>query len=141
MTDRDRRRLGGCRTLLVEKLGVVLEMMAAAGHPMGVTDGVRTTGQQMILFSKGRNPAGEVINAAAVVTYADGILKKSRHQFGEAADCAFRVDGVFSWDLSLPWELYGEAAESVGLEWGGRWTRPDRPHVQLPVLPAGTLRA
>lgn len=38
------------------------------------------------------------------------------------------------WNASDPaWQVVGEVAESVGLEWGGRWRKPHDPgHVQLP---------
>lgn len=29
------------------------------------------------------------------------------------------------------WLDYGEAGESLGLAWGGRWRQKDRPHLQL----------
>ena len=29
------------------------------------------------------------------------------------------------------WLAYGEAGESLGLTWGGRWRRRDKPHLQL----------
>jgi hypothetical protein len=35
-----------------------------------------------------------------------------------------------TWDG--PWERWGGLAEAAGLVWGGRWRRPDRPHVELP---------
>lgn len=30
------------------------------------------------------------------------------------------------------YETLGRAAEAHGLRWGGRWSRPDRPHVEVP---------
>ena len=52
---------------------------------------------------------------------------QSYHQFGLAADVAFRRDGKVVISERDPWamrgyQLYGEVAESVGLTWGGRWT-------------------
>lgn len=51
---------------------------------------------------------------------------QSYHQFGLAADVAFRRDGKVVISERDPWamrgyQLYGEVAESVGLTWGGRW--------------------
>ncbi len=105
--------------------------MAHLGHPMMVTDGWRTISDQWNLWLKGRPwlPGG---TRERVVTFSDGLEKKSHHQSGRAADCCFVVDGKPSWDEALPWQDYGEAAEAAGLEWGGRWTTPDKPHVQLP---------
>ena len=101
---------------------------------MRVTDGARTAAQQAALYAQGRTAPG------LIVTAADGTAgTKSKHQSGTAADCCFLVAGVPTWDG--PWEEYGTAAEDEGLVWGGRWKKPDRPHVELPALPKGTLRA
>lgn len=109
-------------------LRAVLRDMAKAGHPMRCYSGRRTVAQQQALFAKGRTVPG------AKVTFADGVKKRSRHQDGVAADCAFVVgaDGRgLSWEG--PWHLYGGLAEREGLVWGGRWEKlRDRPHVELP---------
>ncbi|SDC06555.1 M15 family metallopeptidase [Acinetobacter boissieri] len=52
---------------------------------------------------------------------------QSYHQFGLAADIAFKRNGKVIISERDPWawrgyQLYGEVAESVGLTWGGRWT-------------------
>ena len=99
---------------------------------MVVTDGVRTTAQQVALYAKGRTAPGHI------VTHADGVRSRSNHQtkadgFGHAVDCVFLVDGQPSWDLHLPWSLYGAAGEALGLTWGGRFTTlHDFPHLELP---------
>lgn len=51
---------------------------------------------------------------------------QSYHQFGLAADIAFKKDGKVLISERDPWtwqayQAYGEVAESVGLTWGGRW--------------------
>lgn len=51
---------------------------------------------------------------------------QSYHQFGLAADVAFKRNGKVIISERDPWawrgyQLYGEVAESVGLTWGGRW--------------------
>jgi len=51
-----------------------------------------------------------------------------------AFDVAFRQsDGSITWEF--PWfQAWGELAEGIGLEWGGRWEGlVDGPHVQWPV--------
>ena len=58
------------------------------------------------------------------VTRAKGF--QSYHQFGLAADIAFKRNGkvVISErdpEVMKGYQLYGEVAESVGLTWGGRW--------------------
>lgn len=51
-----------------------------------------------------------------------------------AFDVAFlRPDGQVTWEFHW-FQLWGELAESIGLEWGGRWPHlVDGPHVQWPV--------
>lgn len=141
-TQRNTERLEGQHPSLVAAVTVVLDVMDRLGHPMVVTDGVRTLVQQQALYAQGRTTPGKI------VTYANGVARpigtgKSNHQvwadgFGHAVDCTFVVDldadGDMddpTWDERRPWRLYGEVAKSQGLKWGGDWTRPDKPHVEL----------
>ena len=136
MTDRDRQRVEGVHPRLVTIIERVLAIMETAGHPMRVISGVRTTAQQQALYAQGRTTPG------AIVTYLDGVTKRSHHQahlatgLGHAVDCAF-IDNPDTphnetWDERQPWELYGVAGETFGLIWGGRWRRPvDKPHLEL----------
>ncbi len=61
----------------------------------------------------------------------------SHHQAGLAADCAFVFDGRIVIDEKDPraaraYALYGEIAQSMGLEWGGAWRNlKDFGHVEL----------
>jgi peptidoglycan L-alanyl-D-glutamate endopeptidase CwlK len=124
------KKLEGVHPELVEKVKRILFAMAELGHPMIVTDGPRTREQQRALYAQGRTAPGKI------VTYANGVTSLSNHQvkadgFGHAVDCCFLRDGKASWAEDHPWKLYGEAAKSLGLRWGGDWTRPDRPHIEL----------
>lgn len=131
MTDRDHLKLAGVHPGLIDKVSRVIDAMTVLGFPMGVTDGVRTIERQQELYAQGRTKPGPI------VTNADGVTKKSNHQvhsdaLGHAVDCAFLVDGQFSWDSRLPWKAYGEVAKAVGLTWGGDWqSLHDLPHVEL----------
>lgn len=82
-----------------------------------------THGYEMVLLEGYRSPqrqnslSGRVTNARAFQSY---------HQFGLAADVAFKRDGKVVISERDPWamkgyQLYGQVAESVGLVWGGRW--------------------
>lgn len=131
-------RLAGVHPMLVECVTRIMTAMSALGHPMMVTDGLRSTAQQQALFAQGRTKPGKI------VTYIDGVRKKSNHQakadgFGHAVDCCFLVDvdgdgpDDPSWAETHPWELYGAMARALGLVWGGDWTTlVDRPHIELP---------
>jgi len=113
------------RLLLVFKI-----MKENHGYDMAILEGYRSPERQNALAAAGPS----VTNAKAFQSY---------HQFGLAADCAFLRDGKLLISEKDPWamrgyRLYGEAAESVGLHWGGRWTMMDFGHTELRV--AGTVR-
>ncbi len=134
-------RLKGVHPRLGEQVQTLLIAMEVLGFPMMITDGVRTVEQQQALFALGRTKPGKI------VTYADGVKNKSNHQpkadgLGRAVDCCFLVDLDHdgqtddpTWDLKRPWNLYGEMAIALGLEWGGRWLSiKDLPHIELKGL-------
>jgi peptidoglycan L-alanyl-D-glutamate endopeptidase CwlK len=126
-------KLAGVHPALINRVRLILDAMATLGHPMLVTDGVRTQAQQQALYAKGRTAPG------SKVTNVDGVRVKSNHQpkadgFGHAVDCCFFDErGKPSWAESHPWRLYGEMAKALGLVWGGDWKSiVDKPHVELP---------
>lgn len=110
----------------------ILKAMEVLGHPMMVTDTLRTEAEQVALYTQGRTKPGRI------VTNVDGVKHQSNHQahedgYGHAVDCCFLVNGKPSWDVKLPWQLYGKMAETLGLVWGGSWiSLHDLPHVELP---------
>ena len=106
------------RLLLVFKI-----MREQHGYDMAILEGYRSPERQDMLAAAGPS----VSNARAFQSY---------HQFGLAADCAFLRDGKLLISEKDPWalqgyRLYGEVAESVGLNWGGRWTMMDFGHTEL----------
>ncbi len=124
-------RLLGVHPVLIAKVQAIIAAMGELGFVLMVTDGVRTVAQQQKLYAQGRTAPGRI------VTRADGVTTRSNHQphaddWGHAVDCCFVVAGKPSWDESNPWPLYGEMAKAIGLKWGGDWSTPDRPHVELP---------
>lgn len=93
------------------------------GYDMAILEGYRSPERQNALARMGTS----VTNATAFQSY---------HQFGLAADCAFRRDGKLVISEKDPWamrgyQLYGEVAESLGLHWGGRWKMMDLGHIEL----------
>ncbi|ATO20575.1 D-alanyl-D-alanine carboxypeptidase [Acinetobacter sp. LoGeW2-3] len=82
-------------------------------------------GYELVLLEGYRSPERQ--NSLSVnpnTTRAKGY--QSYHQFGLAADVAFKRNGKVVISERDPWamrgyELYGQIAESVGLTWGGRW--------------------
>lgn len=112
-------------------------------YDFSVIYGHRTVDFQQELFSRGRNDSGEVINRDQVITYCDGINKKSKHNYdpSRAADCIpypsgwkdenefYFMAGVI---LSGSDRLFREGRISRKLTWGGYWKNlVDLPHFQL----------
>lgn len=139
MTGKDLQRLRGVHPRLIDAIEDLLAQMATIGHPMMVTQGLRTAKQQAELYAQGRTTKGPR------VTNADGVKAKSNHQakadgYGHAVDLAFVSPEPFA--DSHPWTEMGIRAERLGLKWGGRWVSfTDRPHVELPPEPEGVLNA
>ena len=107
-----------------------------------VTCTYRNAPAQGALWRQGRTDPGKI------VTWADGVSKKSRHQAekggapqAEAIDVAVRllpgepgaeiVKPTVSWNVALYRPLL-PLAQEVGLVSGGGWKKPDWPHLELP---------
>lgn len=89
-----------------------------------ITETLRSNEEQEELYAQGRTKPGKI------VTYAKP--GESKHNHGLAFDTAFRVSpGSTKITWEGPWELVGQMGEQIGLEWGGRWKKRDRPHFQL----------
>lgn len=99
-----------------------------------ITAGLRTQEEQQALYAKGRSEPGEI------VTHADGVNKRSRHQDGNAVDvCPYpemwsseeELDkfGYFVKGIAIMMKRYGTIDNTV--TWGGDWTWKDRPHWQI----------
>jgi len=102
----------------------------------------RTVAEQIALFAQGRQ-AYDAVNQLrgeaglpplqhpqenVIITQVDGIHKISHHQTGDAFDLTF-ADG--NGDPYYPndpvrWFALGNMAESVGLDWGGRFQPLDK---------------
>lgn len=107
-----------------QRLLVIFKIMKEQyGYEMALLEGYRSPSRQDSLAKMGSS----VTNAKAFQSY---------HQFGLAADCAFKRDGKLVVTEKDPWamrgyQLYGEVAKSVGLNWGGDWKMMDFGHVEL----------
>lgn len=100
----------------------MLTACAAAGISLFVTQTLRTYEEQAAIYSQGRTAPG------AIVTHAPPGY--SWHNFGRAFDVA--QAGLHPYPTQEAfWEKVGEIGEANGLEWGGRWKFPDRPHFQF----------
>ena len=99
----------------------------AAGLDVLIYCTLRTNAEQDELYTHGRTKPGPI------VTNARG--GQSAHNYGLAFDGVPMVHGKPMWDESHPsWDLYGQVASAVGLEWAGNWVGKlrEKPHIQLP---------
>jgi RHS repeat-associated protein len=122
------------------KKDVVLLLLRAqnSGLNARVTHGLRTYREQNALYRIGRtvNPGNPT------VTNARG--GQSAHNFGVAIDVGFfDSTGTYITNGNAPeYKLFGAIADTLGLEWGGKWTSfPDPSHVQIKYPPLDSLRA
>jgi peptidoglycan L-alanyl-D-glutamate endopeptidase CwlK len=93
-----------------------------------ITNTLRTSAEQAELYAQGRSKPGKVVTWAKPGS--------SAHNFGLAFDFVPLRFGKPVWgtkgaDLAL-WQRCGQLGEQLGLEWGGRWTKVDMPHFQIP---------
>lgn len=93
----------------------------------------RSPERQAWLYAQGRSRPGSIVTNSPT-------LELSWHGVC-ALDSAFeKSDGTVFWPKSPSvWADFGAIMEAHGLAWGGRWKRPDSPHVQaknVPVTPS-----
>lgn len=87
-----------------------------------ITSTVRSNQEQAVLYAQGRTaPGNRVTNAGPGHSF---------HNWHVAFDFVPIVAGKAIWDDAKVWNSCGAIAESVGLEWGGRWKMRDKPHCQ-----------
>ncbi len=128
----------GVDATLLAKVGRVLTIMLALGHPMRIYQGLRSEEQQHALWLKGRSSMGGIVDATAIVTNADGLIHRSNHQDGRAVDCCFQGDDPFlklhphAEDL---WYTFAALVTRVGLKSGADFSIVDWGHAELPGLP------
>lgn len=126
-------KLAGVHPTLADAIERIEIALQALGHPIIITEGVRSLARQQVLYAQGRSQPGHI------VTNCDGVRHLSLHQlqadgFGHAVDVAFVRDGKPDWDSKHPWHLYGAMGKFFGLTWGGDFTvLSDRPHLELPL--------
>ena len=99
-----------------------------------IVSGLRTEDEQQELYAKGRTTDGEI------VTYLDGIVKKSKHQLGLAVDVVpypslykdveiMKQLGMYVLDVAS--DLYKWGLIDSSITWGGEWKWKDYPHFEI----------
>lgn len=108
----------------------MLAHASAAGIVLLVTSTYRSAEEQAALFAQGRTAPGPIVTSAKPGS--------SYHNVRRAIDVAILSPetGTLDWRwmgsaAAMPlWERLARLAEGLGLHWGGRWKRPDRPHFE-----------
>lgn len=141
-------RLAQCHPLLQQKMNRVDARCFAQGFVIRIDGWLRTFAEQAIDWAKGRNDAGVVIDAEAVVTHAPPGY--SAHNFGYAVDCVPGIRGMapfqVNWNVHHPDFIFMvNACIAEGLVAGIHWLKPktDPDHFQLaefPVTPTQAMR-
>jgi hypothetical protein len=123
------------------KLEAALAALSDLGFPFRLVEGFRTTDRQQWLYGSGRPDVQPYGRVGRIITNADGVLQKSKHQgdgkvgSGLAADCyPLKGDKVYVPPATDPvWEMYARSVETQGLVAGQRWPRiRDSPHCEVP---------
>jgi LysM repeat protein len=123
------QRLSGLHPIVRARAAAFLQLCAQAGLNVMVSQGLRTWEEQDALYARGRTVPP--IGPRHRVTMAKG--GQSYHNFGLAFDIVVLDSlGKADWNPAHPgWSAAGAVGRSVGLEWGGDWTRfKDLPHFQ-----------
>ena len=116
-------RVSNLHPLMRSKVFHLLEIAKKEGIDLRVTkDGhFRSFDEQNALYAK-----------TPKVTNARG--GESFHNYGLAVDLVVMDNGQPVWDYKdSRWSKIGKIGAKVGLNWGGNWNKPDRPHFEYPV--------
>ena len=98
-----------------------------------VVSGLRSLEEQQALYAKGRYAPGEI------VTFKDGIDRRSKHQTGQAVDVIPYPEGYDEESMIGFGELVLEIADRLKQElkidydiiWGGEWKWKDYAHFEI----------
>lgn len=114
------------------KFAAAIQAMLAELTPLNAMafETLRTPERQAFLYGFGRDyddGRGKVTNARTNLN--------SWHGFGLAVDVVEKDATPWAVPVGF-WNQIGEVAKKVGLTWGGKWAKPDLPHVQWGKCPA-----
>jgi peptidoglycan L-alanyl-D-glutamate endopeptidase CwlK len=153
LSKRSRSRLEGIHPFLI---AIIEEGIKTSPEDFGIPmyGGLRTSNDQKKLYDKGRT-VESLEKGEKVVTYTDGIRKKSNHQikstnYGHAFDIYIfdHITGRASWNVDRLSKVAihlikvsnriketNPAFKDMVLSWGGNWNRfKDYPHFQLEII-------
>jgi len=124
----EERLLLGLRPELRDKYVQLRDKCAEEGIRIKLVQGRRTDADQRALYALGRSTPGIIVTEARTAA-------ETPHGIGAAFDIAIFDGDKISWTeprMTPKYVRVGEIGESIGLDWGGRFKKPDKPHFQLP---------
>jgi LAS superfamily LD-carboxypeptidase LdcB len=98
------------------------------GISLKITSGYRSHNEQEKLYQQGRATKGDIVTNVQA--------GKSLHNYGMAFDVAPLDENENPYwpnDNKL-WDTIGSIGKSVGLKWGGDFSKPDYPHFEHPAV-------
>jgi len=98
-----------------------VEKCDKAGIDVIITSTYRDAESQAVLYARGRENSKIFAKNSRIVTNAKP--GQSYHNWRVAFDFVPIVNGKAVWNDTALFTQCGKIAESVGLEWAGRWTR------------------
>ena len=154
------RKVEDCVPALQGKIKLFDAAMKAAGIPYIITCTARIINEQIALYAQGREDIEHVnilrraagmlplpekedhykitwtLHSKHIIDLDDG---RSDNDQSRAFDIVITKNGKPSYDLKVDvnesghpdYDEAGAIGESVGLKWGGRFKKPDRPHFEI----------
>lgn len=117
------REIDALYPIVAKKAKQLIELCKSEHIDIIITSTFRDIESQNKLYAQGRTIKGKK------VTNAKG--GQSYHNWRVAFDVVPIVNGKAIWNDIKLWNRVGKIGESIGLEWGGSWTKfKDNPHFQ-----------
>jgi hypothetical protein len=126
-----------CPDLAARWVLVRKRLFDSIGMQIRVTEALRSFAMQFEVWAKGRTRLATgswvISDPSKVISYA--VPGASFHQFGLAIDSCFQGKDPYLEKMDMKearekWELFGKYCHEEGLDWGGYWKRPDKPHCE-----------
>jgi len=120
------RRITDCTLFLQDiwkELKKRYESMFSDGRRLKLSCTYRPPEEQFKLFLKGRDYVGNIIDKSKIVTYCDGKIKKSPHNYypSYAFDCFVELNNQAIWD-KREYQVIGKICQILGVRWGGNFS-------------------
>lgn len=123
--------LGHLEASFRQRLAAALTRLREQGEPFRMAEGHRTTDRQQWLYGSGRPSVHPYGRPGKILTNADGLTTRSKHQDGLAADCYPQQMAAIPDATDPVWGRYAAAVEAAGLVAGLHFAvLRDAPHCE-----------